>query len=462
MLAGIGLIPQPVSAEDNFDAQSAIVNTFANNAPADLIAALSGVGGHGLDQVGTEVGGAGGPNPEGTPPARIGAGTVEQTVYLQSLAFAGDQIGQIQPGVSFDVLKEEAGWYLVRLADQSEGWVLASLVTLQPEVVGAPTPPAVLTPDGLATPIPPTEIPTLNLPELPIPDPTAKYIATRDAEGNILESFGQGRYDQTPRWKYSKDRQRWTDLHEGRTQYEGALPGGDARLLFERFGNQIVGWNERMNAFERDDGLFFYPKLGTGLDFTESDLTEGWTRNSEHLVSDDFVLNVSGVEMIINVSIENRDFSGIVFNPLLESENKQQFLQALLGQVPGLRGRRVVVNLTARDTTRNNDYYRGDGGVGSYVIDAYSTGFTIAGSTFLSNISVNTRFNGEPRSLNTIGQQVAMGIVQNCRWMTSSSKPAPDIQRDFSEGDLIFEGERLNNNQLSGWDRFVPMFVAVK
>ena len=209
-------------------------------------------------------------------------------------------------------------------------------------------------------------------------------------------------YDSPTSPRYRWENGAWVDQHPGRDAYEYLINYHDASRLFDMWGERIVGWNQEMLAYERDDGLFYYPLLGAGYvgaDPTrDTDLLDGWVSRTETLASATLRLELTMAE-------NHPLFSGVRANPDLNAEARRVLLAEIQRLYPNIRGT-VIVQIVAEDVTRDSfarvipapggDIQALVGRIRDYIAYGFNTVETPSGNITFIRISQTTTPSANP------------------------------------------------------------------
>lgn len=366
------LNPANVDASSYGDQDRAITQVAPDYGKNEMNAILSSMGGNGLDQVGTGDGGAGGPNPEGTPVAQITLSLTTDGLNIRSLNnLTSLDIGDVLNGeqVTFNFAQTSSNgdvWWNIT-AKGVTGWIAKNVggtiyitndtPVATPEAVGAPLAPTnnenatataeaplqitVILPDGsnvTATATPSPEVPDANTPPGTIqvyetPDGTTKFYLTK---GDRIDS---------PRFREVADG-RIEDLHaeSGRPAVDSLLPVG----FWDAYPD--AEWNVDMHMYQLPDGRFVVPGLGDGV---ELDIEAATQNISMDMQTPDFVEGQAGYRLIITMS--DHQISQSSFTSKMSQDSEEILLSMFSDpQISVLPGTTIVTGIAPEDTYAND------------------------------------------------------------------------------------------------------------
>jgi len=208
-------------------------------------------------------------------------------------------------------------------------------------------------------------------------------------------TYARTPYDMSDNPRYRLESGVWVDQHPGRDTYETMLPGSSPRALYEAYPGVIKGWNQNYLAYERNDGLFFYPGLGTEQidgSYNLSDLRDGWTVAGRRLEMPTFRPGEDGIAFEMLVAEHNQDFSRIGFdNRIYESRGAIRAVGSpFVERFDITRGRTIYVVLLSEDITSQREFGRRIG------VDSFNTFFQSGATLFpdanaiIIRLSLNT------------------------------------------------------------------------
>jgi len=384
--------------------------------------------------------------------------------------------GSLPAGVVVDVIAETRGqnvngndlWLLIRTQEGSTAYAWSGafhyvrLVDTGSPIASVPTPeqPAVISaaephegeaalsirPEILAAVVPDSAIPVEIL-NAPVP---------RSAETSVIISLDGKFYRSVPfdmpgnpRYQWNEENQRWHDQHPGRDEYERLLPGGNLQILAQAYGDQINGWNQAEFAYQRDDGALFYPGLGTELvngSYDSSDLSDGWVRQSDTLVSSDYEAGEQGLYLELGISLNHPIYRAIPFDRRVNTAAQNVIVADILARYPNLAGKHLIVQVIADDMT--NVVFHREGGVSLFVSDAFSTGSSNLGhDVVFIRLSVTLRL--IERTDGYFGMHTLSGLVAALDEYSTGTK------RDPREGE--FYDQVVNDIAAVTGERFDPI-----
>lgn len=192
-----------------------------------------------------------------------------------------------------------------------------------------------------------------------------------------------------PRYKWVNEG--WQDQHLGRDKYDAILPGGNISLLTRQFGDRIIGWNQEVMGYERNDGKIFYPGLGTteqNGSYDASDLEDGWVTITELVQSSNYVPGESGLKLVFSVAENHSIFGSIRFDDRLQQEQIDIVVSWILEQFPRMNGWTLNAQLLADDVSSQRGFNR-EGILDINARDIQASGETsiVENHTLLSRLS---------------------------------------------------------------------------
>ena len=276
--------------------------------------------------------------------------------------------------------------------------------------------------------------------------------------GDII---GQYRFDPTGVFRYEIVNGILIDKNPFRTQVEQSYPGGNPELLFQRYGDQISGWDQEQKAYRFNDGSLFYPGIGTEStnpgNFAEDDLKDGRLNPGLDWHTADFIPGQSGMRLQIQISSEHPYYSRINSDPRATEVVQDAILKILINRYPTLAGRTIIYQITADNVTGDINYTRHDG-VDAFVYLSYAVGVTK-----YDDGTVFARVSAPYNRLNRDRSNIEFGIDLIFSLYAAVDKITQNAERGFEQTDAAGFSEELVQAmfETTGIETGFPPFLPV-